>query len=188
MSEMSNSKSDKNRELLVFQYIESLEANDWQQIEAILLHASTDHELARIILEVEATIAEEENLLLETDTLAKVKNLINQHLVSTFESEQQNLANSLQPLTVGEVAAKLKAKNKLSPNILQLNELLIKSKIIVPEPSWQNIKNLAGQLDIVISDVYWKQFRDEAISLGIARSHNQAQLAARERKLKKSEE
>jgi hypothetical protein len=183
MDDMSKIAKERQRDLAVFQYIEALEAGDLSRVEAILLQADADPELFRLIQDVDWALAEEEGLLPQTSNALKIHQLIEQHLTSTFAREQENLANSAKPLTVGEVAARLKAGNKLPPAFREVNERLLKNTTSLPlDLNWMSLLALSRNLGIEISELYWKQFFQTAVALGLARSHDQAKLAARERK------
>jgi hypothetical protein len=176
-------KLDLERDSLVMQYLEALEEGDIELVTTILAKTEQDEKLAYLIEQAELALAKEEDLAPEADTAKKVRDLVNKHLTSTFENEQAGLSNSLNPLTIGEVAAKLKAKGKLAPVFVPINEKLLKNTTALPQTlSWQAILKLAQTLKISASDPYWRQFQQTAIGLGVARSHDQAQLAARERK------
>ncbi|MCA1628052.1 MAG: hypothetical protein LC742_08830, partial [Acidobacteria bacterium] len=50
----------------------------------------------------------------------------------------------------------------------------------------QEVKKLAAGLGVSASEFYWRVFRDAAITMGIARSNSQVQLAARERRMRRN--
>lgn len=185
MSEMSNQNrlTKTARELLVLDYIDALDTGNLAQGDAIMAQAFEDAELLQLIESVEAELAKEAGILPQAEKVAQIRALIQQYLVSTFEQEQAALANSLKPLTIGEVAARLEARNKLPPALQAINEQLLRNTTPLPnELSLSAIKALAQQIGAATSDFYWRQFKEAAIALGVARSHDQMQLAAREQK------
>jgi len=137
-----------------------------------------DPELDRIITEIDLAYQEEEELTPMVQDAQLVRDLIRKHLPSAFEAEETDD----KPLTVGEVAARLKADRKVSTADEETNRLLLASS--TPVPAWLSgkaIKKLAEELGITASQRFWQAFKETAILLNIGRTYSQTQLlAARE--------
>ena len=177
---MKNQANQHNilREKLIYRYVQAMDQGDVEEIAAVLEAALDDPELDRIITEIDLAYQEEEKLIPIAQEAQLVKALIREHLPSAFQAEEVEEG----PLTVGEVAARLKADRKVPVADEKANRLLLGSSISVP--TWLNakvIKKLAEELGVTASKRFWRVFKDTAITLNMGRSHSQAQLlAARE--------
>jgi hypothetical protein len=166
------------REKLIYRYVQAVDQGDLEEIAAVLEAALDDPELDRIITEIDLAYQEEEKLMPIAQEAQLVRELLHEHLPSAFVTEEVDD----KPLTVGEVAARLKANRKVPVADEKTNRLLLRSS--VPIPTWLNarvIQKLAEELGVTASKRFWQMFKDTAITLNMGRSHSQAQLlAARE--------
>lgn len=166
------------REKLIYRYIQAMDRGDVEEIAAVLEAALDDPELDRIITEIDLAYQEEEQLTPIAQDAELVRKLIREHLSSAFQTEESDD----KPLTVGEVAARLKADRKVPEADEETNRLLLTSSKSIPTwLSGKAIKKLAEELGVTASKHFWRVFKDTAITLNMGRSHSQAQLlAARE--------
>ncbi len=165
------------REKAIYRYVEALDQGDADTVAAVLDLALNDLELDQAIAEVNLAIQEEEQLAPLAADAEIVRDLIRTHLRSTRESGEAED----QPLTVGEVAAQLKAERRVPfPDEGANNYLLTNSRPLPAQLSAQTIKRLATDLGVRASDRFWRVFRDTAIMLGMGRSQQAQLLAARE--------
>jgi len=157
-------------------YIKALDIGDIDGVTAVLEEAQHDSELDRIITEINLALHEE----LQLDELAAdaglVKELAAKHFQSVAATEPEHT-----PLTVGEVAARLKELRRVPFSDLKVNDELLTNKSHMPTLlSTAEVKKLAETLGVKASSFYWKKFRDAAIALRMRHGQNQARLAARE--------
>lgn len=165
------------REKAIYRYVEALDQGDADTVAAVLDLALNDPELDQAIAEVNLAIQDEEQLAPLAADAKIVRDLIHTHLRSALESREAED----QPLTVGEVAARLKAERRVPfPDEEANNYLLTNSRPLPAQLSAQTIKQMATDLGIRASDRFWRVFRDMAIMLGMGRSHKAQLLAARE--------
>jgi hypothetical protein len=181
---MQSNHSDLNnisRQKAIYRYVQALDQSDLETIATILDLAVNDPELDRAIIEINQHIEEEENLTSFAEKAEIVRNLVRTHLPSAFEPNKP--VDS--PLTVGEVAARLKAEQLVPFTDQEANEQLL--NVSHPLPAWLNmqaVQQLAVGLQVTASERYWRAFRDAAIMLGMGRSHQSQLLAAREERLR----
>lgn len=166
------------REKLIYRYVQAMDRGDVDEIAAVLEAALDDPELDRIITEIDLAYQEEEQLTPIAQDAELVRKLLREHLPSAFETEESDD----KPLTVGEVAARLKADRKVPIADEETNRLLLTSSKTIPTwLSGKAIKKLAEELGVTASKRFWQMFKDTAITLNMGRSHSQTQLlAARE--------
>jgi DNA-binding phage protein len=181
MQKHNTNQSIISREAAIHRYILALDQGDMEGVAQILEAALDDPELERLITEINLAYQEEEQITPIATDAQLVRDLLHKHFKSAFETEEVDFM----PLTVGEVAARLQADRRVLPADQEANRILISSS--VPLPKWlslQAVKELAAQLGVKTSDRFWRTFRDTAIMLSMGRSHSQAQLAAREEKVR----
>jgi hypothetical protein len=104
-----------------------------------------------------------------------VRTLIHEHLGSGELAHTENL-----PLTVGEVAAKLKSDRRVPFTEERVNDLLLNNQQPLPALlSFEATKQIGRDLGIEASDRFWRAFRDAAITLSMGRGRESQLLAAR---------
>ena len=183
MSKDRDNERERKRELLLDRYVLALDTGDPEAtaevLDAVYEAASDDPEIDRLIVEINRAYREEQKLtILDTDA-DLVRQLLWQHVPSAFISHE----HLKKPLTVGEVAGWLQAKGRVRPSDEDVNCSLLGNKTPLPKLlNAPQIKKLAAELSAVASELYWRVFRDAAITLGLARSNDQVQLAARARR------
>lgn len=181
---MSNHHSELNsRDRMILHYVRALDSGNAEELEIILEAALTDPELDQAIEEINCAYQDELQISSTATDAQVIQALVRKHFPSTFDDDLED-----QPLTVGEIAARLQADRRVPLPDQETNRRLLTSKEFLP--AWlsiQAIQQLAKQLKVQASDRYWRNFRDVAITLGMGRGHNQAQLAAaREKTNRKS--
>lgn len=169
-------------ERVAHRYIEALDTGDIEGVATVLEEAQHDAELDRLITEINLAFQEE----LYLDPLAAdaglVRGLAAKHFQSAAEAEPQHA-----PLTVGEVAARLKEMRRVPFTDQKVNDELLTNKSQMPALlSTAEVKKLAETLGVNASNLYWKKFRDAAIALRMRHGQSQARLAAREEKMRSS--
>jgi hypothetical protein len=174
------------RELLLDRYVLAIDSGDFEAMEAALDAAyeasGDDPEIERLIAEVNSAYQEEAGVTpLEADARL-VRDILRRCVPSAFETHEQ----LQRPLTVGDVASRLQAQGRVRPADEEINRALLGNSTTLPNPiTALTMKKLATDLGAGGSDLYWRSFRDEAITMGISRSHDQAQLAARQRRARR---
>lgn len=184
---MKKSTIDLFREKAIRRYLKALDEGDMESVAEVLEISLDDPELERIITEINLAYHEEEQLTPMAIDAQLVRDLIHQHLQSAFTTQEQSQSPDFQalqvqgkPLTVGDVAKRLKQTN-LVPLEQEILQHLLESSVPLPKSlSIQAIKQLATQLQIQVSDRFLNSFREAAIKLSMGKSHTQALQAARE--------
>ncbi len=176
MPQQNIDQSSISHEKAIHRYVKALDEGDMAAIAEVLNAALDDPELEQAITDINLAYQEEEQITPIATDAEVIRNLLREHFPSAFE-DMEEFDN--QPLTVGEVAARLQVDRQVLPADQEVNRRLLKS--LVPLPAWlsvQVIQQLATQLNVKASDRFWERFRDTAIALAMGRSHDQAQLAA----------
>lgn len=171
-----NHKKEILREKLIYRYVQALDQGDLDQVADILEQSMNDPELDRAITEINLAIEVEEGLSSLAVDAEKVGNIARKHLHAPAEAD----TIEDKPLTVGEVAARLKSDRRVPFVDIEANERLL--TISHPLPAWlsiQAVKQLAGELGVTASDRFWLAFHDTAVMLSMGRSHQTQLLAAR---------
>jgi hypothetical protein len=179
MHERPNADQERQRELTVYQYVLAFDRGDLDTIEEIVRQAESDPELDRQLASVNAALHAEAGLQPLKEQAQTVRRLLLRHMPTAMAEEEP-------PLTVGEVAARVRSDpptgRTLSLADRLANEQLIGSKVLVPDQATTAmIAKLARDLGLDASARYWELFRRAAVVLGISRQHEQVQLAAARR-------
>jgi hypothetical protein len=172
----------RTRELLLDRYVLALDEGDPAAAAAALddaYEASIDDpEIERLINEINLAYRADAKLTPMDADAKMVRALLREHVPSAFDTHDQLKKR----LTVGEVAGWLQAQGRVRAGDQEVNRSLLTNSTVLPlSLNAPAIKNLAIDLRVGGSQFYWRAFRDAAITIGISRSHDQAQLAARER-------
>lgn len=175
------------RERLLDRYVLAIDDGDLEEVAATLNAAyeasRDDPEIDRLITEINRAYREEEGLTPLAADAHLVRELLRRCVPSAFDTHD----HLKRPLTVGDIASRLQAQGRVRLGDDETNHALLGSIISLPKPlTAPAIKKLAGELGAGGSEFYWRTFRDEAITMGISRSHDQAKLAARERQARRS--
>jgi hypothetical protein len=171
------------RELLLDRYVLAVDGGDLEGVAAALEAAyeasREDPEIERLIAEINLAYREEAGLTPLDADARLVREILRRCVPSAFETHD----HLQRPMTVGDVASRLQAQGRVRPGDEEINRALLGNSTPLPKPiTAPAVKKLATGLRAGGSDLYWRSFRDEAITMGISRSHDQAQLAARERR------
>lgn len=177
----------RTRELLLDRYVLALDEGDPEETSAVLdavyEAALDDPEIDRLIAEITRAYREEQRLTQLDADADLVRELLRRHVPSAFISHE----HLKRPLTVGEVAGWLQAQGRVRPGDEGTNRSLLASTTPLPKLlNSQEVKKLAAGLGVSGSEFYWRVFRDAAITMGIARSNSQVQLAAREQRMRRN--
>lgn len=173
----------RTREQLLDRYVLAIDSGDLEGIAAALDAAyevsRDDPEIDHLITEINRAYREEEGLTPLAADAHLVREILRQCVPSAFDTHD-HLKRSL---TVGDIASRLQAQGRVRPGDDKTNHVLLGSIVFLPKPiTSPAIKKLAAELGAGGSEFYWRTFRDEAITMGISRSHDQAKLAARVRR------
>ena len=174
------------RERVLDRYMLAIDSGDLEGMAAALDAAyevsRDDPEIGYLITEINRACREEEGLTPLAADAHLVREILRQCVPSAFETHD-HLKRSL---TVGDIASRLQAQGLVRLGDDGTNNALLGSTILLPKPlNAPAIKKLAGELGAGGSEFYWRAFRDEAITMSISRSHDQAKLAARERRARR---
>ena len=177
----------RTRELLLDRYVLALDEGDPEEtaavLDAVYEAALDDPEIDRLIAEITRAYREEQRLTQLDADADLVRELLRRHVPSAFISHE----HLKRPLTVGEVAGWLQAQGRVRPGDEGTNHSLLGSTTPLPKLlNSQEVKKLAAGLGVSGSEFYWRVFRDAAITMGIARSNSQVQLAAREQRMRRN--
>lgn len=176
----------KARQLLLDRYVLAMDSGDLEgmtaALEAAYQASREDPEIERLIAEIDQAYREETGLTPPEADAHLVRELLRQCVPSAFETHEQLRRR----LTVGDVASRLQAQGRVRPGDEDTNRALLGNTALLPNPvTAPTVRKLAADLGAGGSDLYWRSFRDEALTMGISRSHDQAQLAARERRTRR---
>jgi DNA-binding phage protein len=172
MPQHNDNKSSLLREKLIYQYVTALDEGDLDAIAPVLEAALEDPELEQAITEINLAYQEEEGIAPTADDARLVRELLRKHLTSAFETPVE----TSKPLTVGDVASRLRDESKLSPEDRHIVESLLDFTVELPASlGMPAVKKLGDELGIKASDRFWQAFRTKAIFMRMGRSHEKAQ-------------
>jgi len=183
MERSNDNERAEAREKAIYRYVEALDKAELDTIAAVLDLAVSDPELSQAITEVNLSIQEEMQLTPFAADAEIVRTLIRKHLHSAIEVvEDKDL-----PLTVGEVAAKLKSERRVPFTDEKVNDFLLNNQQSLPALLSLEATRLMGRdLGVTASDRFWRAFRDAAITLSMGRGRESQLLAAREQRERRS--
>ena len=163
------------REKAIYRYVEALDRAELEIVAEVIGLAIDDPELSQAIIEVNSAFQQEMQLTPLSADAEIVRTLIHEHLRSGELTHNENL-----PLTVGEVAAKLKSDRRVPFTEERVNDLLLNNQQPLPALlSFEATKQIGRDLGIEASDRFWRAFRDAAITLSMGRGRESQLLAAR---------
>ena len=163
------------REKAIYRYVEALDRAELEIVAEVIALAIDDPELSQAIIEVNSAFQQEMQLTPLSADAEIVRTLIHEHLGSGELAHTENL-----PLTVGEVAAKLKSDRRVPFTEERVNDLLLNNQQPLPALlSFEATKQIGRDLGIEASDRFWRAFRDAAITLSMGRGRETQLLAAR---------
>lgn len=174
------------RELLLDRYVLALDEGDVEEtaaaLEAVYDAALDDPEIDRLISEITRAYREEQKVTPLDADAHLVRRLLREHVPSAFINHE----HLRRLLTVGEVAGWLQAQGRIPAGDENTNRSLLGNTTALPKLlNSQRVRQLAAELGVSASQFYWRVFRDAAITMGIARSNSQVQLAAREQRVRR---
>jgi hypothetical protein len=155
---------------MIYQYIQALDSGDLDHIEQILQTAQHDVELDRMIGEVNHEYASELGLTPSAQTSAKVQELLGKYFT------QEEIVVETQPLTVGDVAARMTGDQELPKAHREIGKSLLNNPLVLPEwLSLQAVRQIGAKLRLA-DERFLRAFRDTALQMMMGRG--QAQMAA----------
>lgn len=155
---------------MINQYIHALDSGDLDNIEQILQTAQHDAELDSLISKVNEEYASELGLTPLAKTSLKVQEFLEKYFT------QEEIVIDLQPLTVGDVAARMTSNQELPKAYRELGKSLVNNSLILPEwLSLQAVRQIGAKLKLV-DERFLRAFRDTALQMVMGRG--QAQMAA----------
>ena len=166
-------------ERLTLEYLAALDAGDLDAVARIWEQAAGSPKLGQLITEATEEAAREvENEFGPAPNRERVLGLLREQLPSAFPAEPAEP----RPVTVGEVAARLKAGPELRgfpATDLGANERLLHDVTVMPgELGQPQLERWTAGLPVSASARYWKLFRKAALLLNMSRSHEGTKLAA----------
>jgi hypothetical protein len=177
---MNNNFTDMKHQKVIHRYIRALDEGNLDDVLQVLEKAADDPVLDQMIVEINYAIEQEEGLTPFAQDAELVRALVQKHFDGVRSNESQ------EPLTVGEVAARMQADRSVPISDQPVHKNLLQLTTPLPEfLNIQAIRKLATTLQVNASEKFWRVFRDTAIMMGIGRG--QAQMAAaRKQKARKS--
>jgi hypothetical protein len=174
----------RRRERLLHHYVQAFDAGDLEAIAAVLAAAETDPELDARIRSVNEALHAEAGLQPLDEQAVTVRRLLYQYLPSGTADRDDEVDL---PLTVGEVAARIKADEGTAQRLAAAdrfaNQQLLASELTVPETvTAPAIADLAARLQAAASPRYWETFRRTAVMLQMARGRERVGLMAARRR------
>jgi len=155
---------------MIYQYIQALDSGDIDHLEHILQMAQHDAELDRMISEVNEEYASELGLTPLAQTSIKVQELLEKYFI------QEEVVVDIQPLTVGDVAARMAGDQGLPKNHREIGKSLLNNPLVLPEwLSLQAVRQIGAILRLA-DERFLRSFRDTALQMMMGRG--QAQMAA----------
>jgi len=182
MKILNSELSSETLEKTIYRYVEALDRAELETIAGVLDLATNNPELSRAIAEINLAMQDEMELTPLATDAGIVRTLIHKHLQSAESGEEKDVV-----LTVGEVAAKLKAERRVPFTDEKVNNLLVNSQEALPAfLSLEATKLIGTELGVKASDRFWRAFRDAAITLSMGRGRETQLLAARRQRERKS--
>jgi hypothetical protein len=155
---------------MIYKYIQALDSGKLDDIEKILQKAQNDAELDHMIGEINQEYASELGLTPLAQASAKVQELLEEYF------NQEEIIVDSQPLTVGDVAARMIGDQELLKAHREIGKTLLKNPLALPE--WLNlqaIRQIGVKLKLA-DERFLRAFRDTALQMMMGRG--QAQMAA----------
>jgi hypothetical protein len=163
-------------------YLDAFDAGDLDALYSLWKQAATNPELEQVLGELTDGLALEEgpDPSWESDA-ARVRTLLREHLPSAFVEDTE-----LPPLTVGDVAARLRTDqslaSRLSATDWEANDRLRMMTALLPEElGLPNFEKWQTTLGVQASSHYWRAFRQAAVLLAMGRCQRAGELAAARR-------
>jgi hypothetical protein len=155
---------------MIYKYIQALDSGDLDNIEQILQTAQHNAELDRMIDEINQEYASELGLTPLAQTSAKVQELLEKYFA------QEEIVVDPQPLTVGDVAARMTGDQELPKAHREIGKSLLNNPLVLPEwLSLQTVHQIGAKLRLT-DERFLRAFRDTALQMMMGRG--QAQMAA----------
>ena len=155
---------------MIYQYIQALDSGDLENIGRILQLAQHDGDLDRIIGEINQEYSSELGLTPLAQTSAKVRELLEKYFT------QEEVVVDTQPLTVGDVAAKMTSDQELLKSHRDIGKSLLNNPLVLPEwLSLKAVREIGAKLRLA-DERFLRAFRDTALQMMMGRG--QAQMAA----------
>jgi len=179
--------SERHPDALAFEYLAALDGGDLDTLERLWVEALDSPELARDLEELTEAAADELDAALGCPRVdsQRVLELARLHLPGAFPEEPEEPL----PVTVADVAARLKAENAVPKGDAPINERLLSDATELPDQlGAPQLQRWTESLNLGASPSYWKAFRRIAVMLRMSRCQVGNQLAAARRAKAKKEE
>lgn len=166
---MNRKQSPSSIRYLVYQYVQALDGGDLDEIEMILRAAQQNSELDHLIREVNDEYASELGLAPLAEMTTRVQELLEKFFVQDDEINYQ-------PLTIGDVAARMAGDQELPKAQRDISRTLVENHTVLPEwLSIQAVRQIGAKLKLS-DERFLRAFRDTALQMLMGRG--QAQMAA----------
>jgi hypothetical protein len=177
------------REKALHRYMDAFERGDFERMAQVLAQAEQDPELEDLIWKVHAAYVAEEELERQENDIELVQQLLRRHLPSGWETLPD--IESIPPLTVGDVVARLQADEATKGSVKQEFNIVVQrlrqSTLPLPQNlGIQSIRTLFSQLGVQASKQLQKLFSETALFLSAGREQGMAHLAATRRQQEQS--
>ncbi|MBA2680359.1 MAG: hypothetical protein H0U76_18420 [Ktedonobacteraceae bacterium] len=172
------------RERALHIYLSAFECGDFETMRTVLQEAMYDSELEHMLLEAHEYYLEERHFSAHEELREKVLTLILEHLTSAIQDESQEI--HIPPLTMRDVFTRLQEGSPLTETLKkEIHTLLAQlPETLPPLPENLTVKSVSQlfkDLDIQITPLLSKMFRNKAILLAMARDEGIAELKAARR-------
>jgi hypothetical protein len=182
---MSDRENQKRLDRLAMEYLEAVEAGDFDAIETLWVNAETDAGLAEMLHGLNAELVAEQDAQVRTAVGEEVLAAMRQHMPSA-----EVIGSERPPVTVAMVAEHLRKHPPagLTSDELRVNDLLRVSAEVLPADLGVPQVIAWGRRFGAAPESYWKAFRAAALKLLMQReSAENYQMAARPAKPKPEE-
>lgn len=172
---MTPSDKQRLRDRHLYRYVQALDRADPDALANVLEAALDDPDLSTAIEEIHQAVLEEAEASIETagQTVAR---LAEHHLGAAARQQNRQEAS----LTLGDVAAHLKAQRRVSAAATVANDRLIQNTHPLPLGlTVPMLRRLLAEQDIELDKVHLRALRDAALELSRISSATSYRLAAR---------
>lgn len=180
----------QEREQLALLYAVAFERGDVEAVAQILAYAEQDDELDNLLADLNLIQAAEHQHAQQSQAIETVRQLLREHLSSAFATETEVI---LPPLTVGDVAAKLKTqvaqRGATRPEVVELTRQLQNNPELLPMPvRLPEVRRLLKQLGLSASAQFEKLFQETATFLAMGRGQSLMAATRRQKSAREAQQ